>query len=62
MEKDDIVTHKITGKKLKVIKVMENIAVCESEDYYHVIFHFYDNIHICTIENLIINENSKYKN
>ena len=62
MEKDDIVTHKITDKKLKVIKVMEYIAVCESEDYYHVIFHFYDNIHICTIENLIINENNKYKN
>ena len=53
MEKGDIVTHKITGKKLKVIKIMDFIAVCESEDYYHVIFHFYDNVHICSIENLI---------
>ena len=56
MEKDDIVTHKITGTKLKVIKVMEYIAVCESEDYYHVIFHLYDNVHICLIENLTVNK------
>jgi hypothetical protein len=62
MEKGDNVTHKITGIKLKVIKVMEYIAVCESKDYYHVIFHLYDNVHICKTENLIINENNKYKN
>lgn len=59
MEINNIVIHKITGKKLKVIKVIEDIAVCESEDYYHVIFHLYDNVHICKIENLVIYENNK---